>query len=159
MKSLVIGVVILVLFIAGFMVFIPKSNSTQVDTPKQEFNDTNKELQNNIKNKETTSEEAGRLVEYKDGTDLDNLTGINILFFKASWCITCKQLYDALVKEKSKIPKGVTIWVVDYDSNQTLRQKYGVTSQHTLVQIDNKGNKINLWRGGYSVADVMSNVR
>ena len=105
-----------------------------------------------------TAPQKGALKQYTAPTDLANLSGTNILFFKASWCFTCTTLYNALVKEKDSIPAGVTIWVVDYDNNEALRKKYGVTSQHTLVQIDTQGNKINLWRGGYSVADVMSNV-
>jgi len=103
--------------------------------------------------------QKGALVTYSGPSDLDNLSGTNILFFKASWCITCTMLYDKLKEELVDIPAGVTIWVVDYDSNEALRRSYGVTSQHTLVQIDVNQNKINLWRGGFSLAEVMSNVK
>jgi len=102
---------------------------------------------------------GGGLQEYNSSADLLNLTGVNILFFKASWCITCTTLYEALVKEESKIPKGITIWVVDYDSNKAMRIKYGVTTQHTLVQIDNNREKLNLWRGGFTLSDVISHIK
>lgn len=101
----------------------------------------------------------GALLNYTTPSDLENLEGINILFFKASWCITCTELYNALVTEKNDIPNGITIWIVDYDNNKDMRIKYGVTTQHTLVQVDTDLNKINLWRGGYSLADVLGNVK
>jgi len=105
------------------------------------------------------AQQKGVMVDYTGPADLDNLTGTNILFFKASWCITCTMLHDKLKEERADIPAGVTIWVVDYDSNEAMRRAYGVTSQHTLVQIDQSKNKINLWRGGFSLSDVMSNVK
>lgn len=69
-----------------------------------------------------------------------------VLFFNASWCPTCK----AADKEfkSSKIPDGVTILSVDYDLNTELRKKYGVTYQHTFVQIDGKGEIVKKWSGG-----------
>jgi hypothetical protein len=36
----------------------------------------------------------------------------------------------------------------DYDSNNELKKKYGVTYQHTFVQIDSNGNMITKWNGG-----------
>ncbi len=63
-----------------------------------------------------------------------------ILFFYAPWCPQCRAL-DASIKAAS-LPDGLTIFKVDYDSNQTLRQKYGVTLQTTLVKIDDDGGKI-----------------
>jgi thiol-disulfide isomerase/thioredoxin len=101
----------------------------------------------------------GALREYTSPADLANITGTNILFFKASWCPTCTALYDSLDAERSRIPKGVTIWVVDYDTNKDMRIKYGVTTQHTLVQIDTELEKIHLWRGGFSLDEVMSNIK
>ena len=31
---------------------------------------------------------------------------------------------------------------IDYDTNQALRKKYGVTSQHTFILIDNNSNLV-----------------
>ena len=36
----------------------------------------------------------------------------------------------------------MTVLKVDYDSNQALRQKYGVTLQTTFVEVDKDGNEI-----------------
>lgn len=88
----------------------------------------------------TTSENtssAGIYTEY-DQAKLAATTGTRILFFHAPWCPQCRAL-DASIKA-GEVPAGVTILKVDYDSNQALRQKYGVTIQTTLVKLDAQGN-------------------
>jgi hypothetical protein len=44
--------------------------------------------------------------------------------------------------EANGVPDGVTIFKVDYDSNQDLRQEYGVTIQTTMVKVDDNGDEI-----------------
>jgi thiol-disulfide isomerase/thioredoxin len=66
--------------------------------------------------------------------------GTKILFFHAPWCPQCRALEKSI--EEGDIPSGVTIIKVDYDSNQALRQKYGVTIQTTLVKVDDSGNLV-----------------
>lgn len=66
--------------------------------------------------------------------------GTKLLFFHASWCPQCRQIEASI--EKEGIPAGVTVFKVDYDSNQKLREKYGVTLQTTFVKIDDAGNKV-----------------
>ncbi|MGZ0712094.1 thioredoxin family protein (plasmid) [Coraliomargarita sp. W4R53] len=63
-----------------------------------------------------------------------------ILFFHAPWCPQCRSL-DVNI-ESVGVPDGMTIFKVDYDSNQDLRQKYGVTQQTTLVELDSDGNGV-----------------
>lgn len=45
----------------------------------------------------------------------------------------------------SKIPAGVTMIKTDFDNSTDLRQKYGVTSQYSFVQVDNNGDKTAQW--------------
>jgi hypothetical protein len=71
---------------------------------------------------------------------LSTATGKRILYFHAPWCPQCQEL-DASIK-KGPIPDGVTIIRTDFDSNQELRKKYGVTQQTTLVLIDENGNLV-----------------
>ena len=71
-----------------------------------------------------------------------------VLFFRASWCPTCKALDADIKAHLASIPEGVHILDVDYDNSADLKQKYGVTMQHTLVQVDAKGNLITKWSGG-----------
>jgi len=83
--------------------------------------------------------EAGSYVDYSASAVTD-AKGTKILFFHAPWCPQCRQL-DASIKAGS-VPDGVTIFKTDYDSNQALRQKYGVTIQTTLVKIDDDGKLV-----------------
>ncbi len=70
-----------------------------------------------------------------------------VLFFRANWCPTCRGL-DADIKANSaNIPKGITILDVDYDRYADLKQKYGVTYQHTLVEVDGTGEAVSKWAG------------
>ena len=87
----------------------------------------------------SSSTQAGKFVDYSEDI-IANTTGTKILFFHAPWCPQCKAL-EASIKA-GKIPDGVTIIKVDYDSSQKLKQKYGVTVQTTLVRVDDAGNLI-----------------
>lgn len=71
---------------------------------------------------------------------VNSAKGTKILFFHAAWCPQCRQL-DAQITT-GPLPDNVTIFKVDYDTNQALRQKYGVQLQTTLVKVDDNGNLI-----------------
>lgn len=75
-----------------------------------------------------------------DPDKVASVEGTKLLFFHAPWCPQCRAL-EASINENGA-PEGVTIFKVDYDSNQALRQKYGVTIQTTVVKIDDDGNKV-----------------
>ena len=66
--------------------------------------------------------------------------GTRILFFHAPWCPQCRMLDDSI--KAAIIPDNTTIFKIDYDTNQALRAKYGVTLQTTFVKVDSSGNKI-----------------
>jgi thiol-disulfide isomerase/thioredoxin len=82
-----------------------------------------------------------------------------VLFFKASWCPTCRTLDADIKASLADIPAGVTILEVDYDKYGDLKQKYGVTMQHTLVQVDASGNQIMKWSGGNTLESVVDKLK
>ena len=82
-----------------------------------------------------------------------------VLFFHASWCPTCKVLDKEISSSESQIPAGLTIARVDFDKETDLRKKYGVTLQHTLVQIDADGNEVTRWSGSRDLADLLAKVQ
>ncbi len=86
-------------------------------------------------------------------------TGKVVLFFKASWCPTCKAVDSDIKANLGSIPKGVTILEVDYDKSVELKQKYGVTTQHTFVQVDAKGNLITKWSGGNTLGSIVEKIK
>lgn len=84
----------------------------------------------------------GAYVEYSEAA-LADAEGTRILFFHASWCPQCHALEGDI--NANGVPDGVTILKVDYDSNQPLRQEYGVTQQTTVVSLDGNGEKAVLY--------------
>jgi thiol-disulfide isomerase/thioredoxin len=86
-------------------------------------------------------------------------TGDVVLFFHASWCPTCKVLDSDLKLNLMDIPKGVTILDVNYDTETALKEKYGVTYQHTLVQVDAQGLGKAKWSGSRTLADLVAHIK
>lgn len=101
------------------------SQSTQADVPEN--------------SPAAGSEQAGKYQEYAEAA-IASTPGTKILFFHAPWCPQCRDL-EADIKNQ-QLPSDLTIFKVDYDTNQALRQKYGVTLQTTLVKVDDSGNLV-----------------
>ncbi len=68
-----------------------------------------------------------------------------VYFFHASWCPICQGIEKEISADMSKIPSNVTLIKTDFDTSTDLRQKYGVTTQYTFVQVDNSGNETAQW--------------
>ncbi len=81
-----------------------------------------------------------------------------VLFFHATWCPNCKVANQDFTDNAAKIPAGVVVLKTDYDSQTALKQRYGVTYQHTYVQVDAAGNAITKWNGG-GVTELIANVK
>lgn len=88
---------------------------------------------------QTSKVQEGVYVAYDEGA-VSAAQGTKILFFHAAWCPQCRQLESDI--KAGTIPEGVTIFKVDYDNSQKLRQKYGVNLQTTLVKVDDAGNEV-----------------
>lgn len=84
-------------------------------------------------------EQPGVYTTYAE-SKLSSTAGTKLLFFHAPWCPQCRDTEKSI--NDGGLPSGVTVFKVDYDSNQALRQKYGVTLQTTFVKIDDSGNKV-----------------
>ena len=82
-----------------------------------------------------------------------------VLFFRASWCPTCRALDADIKSNLSQIPKNVLILDVDYDKSAELKKQYGVTYQHTLVQVDADGKMIAKWSGSEGLAALLAQVK
>jgi len=87
-----------------------------------------------------------------------------VLFFYANWCPTCIPSDKNFSANLSKLPADVTLIRVNYNDTDTdqaekdLAKKYGVTYQHTFVQIDAKGNEVTKWNGG-QIDELLSNIK
>lgn len=88
------------------------------------------------------TENTGVYVDYQADIIAQTM-GKKVLFFYAPWCSQCRSI-EAGIKEQG-VPAGLTIIKVDYDSNQDLRKKYGVTLQTTFVKVDDNGENLGLY--------------
>lgn len=75
-----------------------------------------------------------------------------VLFFHAPWCPDCKATDASLTTDG--VPDGLTVVKVDYDSMTDLKQKYGITQQHTFVAVDADGMKQKIWTGTSTGAQI-----
>jgi thiol-disulfide isomerase/thioredoxin len=76
-----------------------------------------------------------------------------VYFFHAEWCPTCRATESAI--DDTGIPDGLTVVKVDYDTETGLRQEYGVTQQHTFVQVDDGGAELARWTGSADGAAIL----
>lgn len=86
-------------------------------------------------------------------------TGDVVLFFHASWCPSCRSLNTNIENNLTSIPEGVSILKTDYDKETELKKKYGVTYQHTLVQVDKDGTLIKKWSGSPRLDNLLSQIQ
>lgn len=119
-------------------------------------------MHNDGMKKDDAMMKAGSYITYDEYMkSMDSMAkeeGPVVLFFNASWCPDCQAMDKELKGNPGAIPAGVTLVSVDYDSHNDLRQKYGVTMQHTFVQVDKDGNAINTWNAT-SVDDIAQQVK
>ncbi|MEX0931871.1 MAG: thioredoxin family protein [Candidatus Paceibacterota bacterium] len=85
-------------------------------------------------------------------------TGDVVIFFHASWCPSCRSLNTDIENNLDEIPSGVSILKADYDTESELKKKYGVTYQHTLVQVSADGTMIKKWSGSPTLSSLASKI-
>jgi thiol-disulfide isomerase/thioredoxin len=114
------------------------------------------EMESEVAGSEEVAPAAGSFITFADYEgSKDTYAGNDVvLFFNASWCSTCKEARENLEADPSAIPAGLTIVKVDFDDSDELRQKYGVTVQHTFVQIDSDGNELAKWNGSVTADEI-----
>ena len=137
MKKHVIPIVIAAaaVLILGVFLFAPKASDYSPGKALKQSDTTATELSSSS----PAEPSPGSYIKYSTSAIADTV-GTKILFFHAPWCPQCKALEASIVK--GPIPAGTTIIKVDYDSSQALRQQYGVTTQTTLVLVDDNGKLV-----------------
>ncbi|PIR44524.1 MAG: hypothetical protein COV10_04330 [Candidatus Vogelbacteria bacterium CG10_big_fil_rev_8_21_14_0_10_51_16] len=106
-----------------------------------------------------TATAAGTYEPYDASKIARAANGKVVIFFHASWCPTCRALDSDLKANLDKIPANMSILNVDYDTATALKQKYGVTSQSTHVQVDAQGNLITKWSGSVTLAEFLTHIK
>lgn len=142
MKKVWIAITIIVVLIGAALIYVathdgdmPYTQNTNQQTDTSQTDETTLEQPN----EGLPSQSTGQYVDYSE-TLLANTDGRKWIFFHAPWCPQCRAL-EADILEKG-VPAGLTIFKIDYDSSTAERQKYGVTLQTTIVEVDDNGNEI-----------------
>lgn len=99
-------------------------------------------------------EKAGTYSPFTPELLMSSANSRRVLFFYANWCPTCQPADASFSENVSQLPDDVTVIRVNYNDTETdqaekdLAKKYGITYQHTYVQIDADGTEIAKWNGG-----------
>lgn len=104
------------------------------------------------------AENSTQYVDFSQDALENSRNGKQVIFFHAKWCPTCKAANEAFQERYGDIPSDVVILKADYDTEKELKQKYGITYQHTFVQIDNEGNELAKWNGG-DIENLLNNLQ
>lgn len=81
-----------------------------------------------------TSYDAEQIAE----SDADHI----LLFFHATWCPSCRALDQDITENAANIPPDTEIYTLDYDIETDLKREYGITTQHSVIEIDSDGNAV-----------------
>lgn len=85
--------------------------------------------------------------------------GKALIFFHAQWCPFCLAAEKDILSKFDQIPEDVTILKANYDSERSLKQQYGVTTQHTFVQVNQDGTEITKWVGGETLEEIVGRIK
>lgn len=147
--GIIIGVIALVVIVGGVYASINNKDDAMMKKDETSMMDNGDTMMN-----------AGSYEVYMaEKVALASATDDTVLFFRASWCPTCRALDIDIKANLSKIPSSLTILDVNYDDSTALKQKYGVTYQHTFVQVDKDGNLIKKWSGSSTLASLIAEVK
>lgn len=174
MKKLLIPIIIIILVIAGaWAVFGSDTEQDSADQAMQNKNansevaenkNTNVQMEKESDSDTTVDENAARYVEYSPETFKEASGSRRVLFFYANWCPICKPADEDFRDNADVIPADVVVIRVNYndtatdDAEEALAQTYGITYQHTFVQIDANGQQVTKWNGG-DTTELLENIQ
>ena len=124
------------------------SEGTSEDTTKDQ-----KMMKGNASTQENAGTQAMMTGEYKDFSQTSLPAKVltdgktKVLYFFAAWCPICHQTNITLSSWYGQNNALLTTYKINYDTEKTLEQKYGVTHQHTFVKVDGQGNVIKMLEG------------
>jgi len=153
-KGIIIaGIVISVLVGGGLIVTNQQSQQAEQAKMTQE-KDGNKMVKTS----------PSRYIEYSKGAYDQAANKRRVLYFYATWCPSCKVANEDFTANPNKIPGGVVVIRTNYNDPNTdqeekdLAKKYGITYQHTFVQIDEQGKELTKWNGG-KTDELVANIK
>ena len=175
-KTIVIaGMVVLVL--VGGALFVANQNSQRAEQAKmeqekaammQKENTAAEEKETMMKKQEgdkmMADKNSSRYVVYSKAAYDGASDKRRVLYFYATWCSSCKQANEDFTANPNKIPEDVVVIRTNYNDPDTdqeekdLAKKYGITYQHTFVQVDAQGKELTKWNGGQT-DELVTNIK
>ena len=159
--SMLILIVIALFAVVGAYLYTQKTTKTSTKMLPGELDDKSMLAGNDKTGTETMKKT--RYIVYANDSLSESLNTKRVLFFYASWCPTCRPVDAEFMANESQIPSDTTVIRVNYNDSETdqseksLALKYGITYQHTFVQIDKNGNEIRKWNGG-GISELLENI-
>lgn len=128
------------------------TDSSEVSMPNTDHDEMDHNKMDHEHNEEVTEGDKITTLEVKNyvtlaeyESDKTNYVDEKIVyFFHAPWCPICTSVKKEITSNEI-IPESVTVVEVDFDTETELRQKYGVTTQTTFVQVDSAGSEVATW--------------
>jgi len=179
-KKITISIVVLVVIAIGyFAVTSPQNDALVTEVSSEQMNEealveagaeavdgmdsgvAEIEMESEMMDDDMSNETAsgpGVYTEYSEDKLAMADDGDVVLFFHATWCPTCRSLDADITANADAIPSDLTLLKTDYDTSGELRRKYGVTRQHTMVQVDAAGDLIKKWDGGQTLSSVLEDI-
>ncbi len=158
-KNIVITLVIIAVVLGGYLY---NNNSKVMDQPDTVVKTETKMMDETVKQDDVML--SKQYIPYTKEA-LESSKGTRrVLFFYASWCPTCIPANVDFEKNLSMLPSDVIVIRVNYNDPDTdadekaLATKYGITYQHTYVQIDAEGNEVVKWNGG-AIKELLAKIK
>lgn len=156
-NPILLASLVIILVIGGFTVFNLSQKSSQVAPMVQQDQGVGQKEEEQFKN-------DSRYLEYSKTAFESSSGSRRVLFFYANWCPICKPADASFRNQESLIPQDVRVIRVNYSDSDTdqdekdLAKKYGITYQHTFVQIDSLGQEVTTWNGG-QIEQLLTNIK
>jgi len=154
MKKLYLGIgTVAIIAIGGWFVLTNQPKTTTSET-----------TQSTVAGEVPKPLTGSRYVEFSPESLQTTQDKRRVLFFYANWCPLCRPVNEELTANVDELPDDVVVIRVNYNDSDTdqnekdLAKKYGVTYQHTFVQIDSRGTEVTKWIGG-DLAELLSRTK
>lgn len=160
-KQIIIPLII-ILGIGIFLLLTNKSSSPSI--PRTKNTGTSVIIENDTVVQDSKMSTGTKYILYSNSQFNESIKTRRVLFFYANWCPTCITANKSFEINARQIPENVTVLRVNYNDSDTdedekeLAKKYGITYQHTFVQIDANGDELAKWNGG-DVEELLSNIK
>lgn len=153
--GIIVGVVLVLVVVGGWFIANKQSETKKMgQEPTATVNDESS----------APADTNSRYVEYANDILSQTANTRRVLFFYANWCPICLPADSNFKENADKIPLDVTLIRVNYNDTDTdkeekdLANQYGVTYQHTFVQIDSAGQAVTKWNGG-QLDELLANIK